>query len=187
MKPTDLFDLTGKAALVTGGATGIGRMAAEGLMAAGARVLIASRKGDACQAVAAELNAMDYPGQAEGFGGDVSTEEGIAARESSRTDRPPHMSWAAEEGIRERHSIRVDRFPRKPPPEGRQWVFKGIRFVHPWLTLMYGHEAVEGEGAESAAPATTTATAPPATTTPAPDFDSWIEVYEEGESVKQSP
>ncbi|MBA84332.1 SDR family NAD(P)-dependent oxidoreductase [Thalassobius sp. S69A] len=90
MKPTDLFDLTGKAALVTGGATGIGRMAAEGLMAAGARVLIASRKGDACQAVAAELNAMDYPGQAEGFGGDVSTEEGIAAlvaKVNARTDR----------------------------------------------------------------------------------------------------
>ena len=52
---------------------------------------------------------------------------------------------------------------------------------------MYGHEAVEGEGAGSAAPATTTATAPPATTTPAPNFDSWIEVYEDGESVKQSP
>ena len=116
-----------------------------------------------------------------------ATEEGITARECSRADMPPHMSWAAEEGIRERHSIRVDRFPRKPPPSGRHWVFKGIRFVHPWLTLMYGHEAVEGEGAGSAAPATTTATAPPATTTPAPDFDSWIEVYEDGESVKQSP
>jgi NAD(P)-dependent dehydrogenase (short-subunit alcohol dehydrogenase family) len=79
MKPNELFDLRGKTALVTGGATGIGRMAAEGLVAAGARVLIASRKADACEAVATELNDLGYDGTAEGFGGDVSTEEGIAA------------------------------------------------------------------------------------------------------------
>jgi NAD(P)-dependent dehydrogenase (short-subunit alcohol dehydrogenase family) len=90
MKPSDLFDLSGKTALVTGGATGIGRMAAEGLVAAGARVLIASRKAEACQAVADELNQMGYAGRAEGFGGDVSTEEGIAdlvAQVQDRTDR----------------------------------------------------------------------------------------------------
>lgn len=79
MTPTELFDLTGKTALVTGGATGIGRMAAEGLIAAGARVLIASRKADACEAVAAELNSLGYSGHADGFGGDVATEDGIAA------------------------------------------------------------------------------------------------------------
>lgn len=79
MTPDVLFGLTGKTALVTGGATGIGRMAAEGLMAAGARVLIASRKEDACRAAAAELNAAGYSGEAEGFGGDVASEEGIDA------------------------------------------------------------------------------------------------------------
>ena len=63
-----LFDLTGKTALVTGGATGIGRMAAEGLVSAGARVLIASRQTAACEATAAELNAMGLRGTAEGFG-----------------------------------------------------------------------------------------------------------------------
>ncbi|WP_137702876.1 SDR family NAD(P)-dependent oxidoreductase [Marimonas lutisalis] len=79
MRPSDLFDLTGKVALVTGGATGIGRMATEGLAAAGARVLICSRKADACEAVANEINAMDIHGSVEGFGGDVATEEGINA------------------------------------------------------------------------------------------------------------
>lgn len=79
MDPNTLFSLTGKVALVTGGATGIGRMAATGLMMAGARVLISSRKGDACAAVADALNAMDAPGSVEGFAGDVSTEDGIAA------------------------------------------------------------------------------------------------------------
>ncbi|MEO9575294.1 MAG: SDR family NAD(P)-dependent oxidoreductase [Tateyamaria sp.] len=79
MDPNTLFSLEGKVALVTGGASGIGRMAATGLMMAGARVMIASRKWDACVAVAEELNAMDAPGSVEGFAGDVGTEEGIAA------------------------------------------------------------------------------------------------------------
>ena len=79
MTADDLFDLKGKTALVTGGATGIGRMAAEALVRAGARVLIASRKGAACEIVAAELNALDAPGSAEGFAGDVGSEEGVEA------------------------------------------------------------------------------------------------------------
>lgn len=79
MTPENLFSLTGKTALVTGGATGIGRMAAEALVRAGARVLIASRKGESCAAVAAELNALNASGVAEGFAGDVSSESGIEA------------------------------------------------------------------------------------------------------------
>ena len=85
-----LFALSGKTALVTGGATGIGRMMAEALVRAGARVLICSRKGAACEAVAAELNALGATGSAEGFGADLSSEEGVnaAARDVvARTDR----------------------------------------------------------------------------------------------------
>ncbi|MEM6938728.1 MAG: SDR family NAD(P)-dependent oxidoreductase [Pseudomonadota bacterium] len=74
-----LFGLEGKVALVTGGATGIGRMAAEGLVRAGATVLMASRKEGACAAVAEELNALGAPGKAIGFEGDVGSEEGVAA------------------------------------------------------------------------------------------------------------
>ena len=55
MTPDILFGLPGKTALVTGGATGIGRMAAEALVRAGAHVLMASRKEGACAAVAEEL------------------------------------------------------------------------------------------------------------------------------------
>jgi NAD(P)-dependent dehydrogenase (short-subunit alcohol dehydrogenase family) len=87
MTPEALFSLTGKTALVTGGATGIGRMAAEALVRAGARVLIASRKGDACIAVAAELNALDAPGSAEGFAGDVGSEAGVTALVNSVSER----------------------------------------------------------------------------------------------------
>lgn len=87
MTPEALFSLDGKTALVTGGATGIGRMAAEALVRAGARVLIASRKGDACEAVASELNALEAPGRAEGFAGDVGTEAGVDALVQSVKDR----------------------------------------------------------------------------------------------------
>jgi NAD(P)-dependent dehydrogenase (short-subunit alcohol dehydrogenase family) len=74
-----LFGLEGKTALVTGGATGIGRMAAEALIRAGATVLLASRKGEACEAVAKELNAMGASVKAIGFAVDVGSEAGVDA------------------------------------------------------------------------------------------------------------
>ena len=43
---TNLFDLTGKKAVVVGGAGGIGQAIAEGLAEAGAQVMISSRKED---------------------------------------------------------------------------------------------------------------------------------------------
>ena len=85
-----LFGVSGKTALVTGGATGIGRMIATALVQAGARVMIASRKGLDCVHVADEINALEAPGTAEGFAGDVGTAEGVAAlveAVQSRTDR----------------------------------------------------------------------------------------------------
>ncbi len=51
------FDLTGKVALVTGGSRGLGRAMVLGLAAAGADVVVASRRLEACQAVAAEVTA----------------------------------------------------------------------------------------------------------------------------------
>jgi hypothetical protein len=53
----NLFDLSGKVALVTGSTKGIGRAIAEQMAFNGANVVISSRKGDVCQSVADEINA----------------------------------------------------------------------------------------------------------------------------------
>jgi NAD(P)-dependent dehydrogenase (short-subunit alcohol dehydrogenase family) len=51
----DLFDLTGKVAIVTGSTKGIGRAMASGLARAGANVVVSSRKQELCEKVAAEV------------------------------------------------------------------------------------------------------------------------------------
>ena len=73
----DLFSLAGRAALVTGGSRGIGRMIAAGFLRAGCRaVYISARKADACDATARELSAF---GTCVSLPADVSDMAGVQA------------------------------------------------------------------------------------------------------------
>ncbi len=73
---SDLFDVSGKTVVVTGGSRGIGRMIAEGFVDAGATVYIAARKADACRQTAEELSAR---GSCTAIPADLSTEAGCRA------------------------------------------------------------------------------------------------------------
>jgi NAD(P)-dependent dehydrogenase (short-subunit alcohol dehydrogenase family) len=82
----DLFDLTGKIAVVTGGTRGIGLMMARGLLQAGARVYVSSRKPEAGQAAVAELSPF---GKVTSLPADLSREEEclrLAAEVGERED-----------------------------------------------------------------------------------------------------
>jgi NAD(P)-dependent dehydrogenase (short-subunit alcohol dehydrogenase family) len=55
MRVQELFDLTGKVAIVTGGGTGLGRQMADALAEAGADLVLCARKAERCEQAAAEL------------------------------------------------------------------------------------------------------------------------------------
>jgi NAD(P)-dependent dehydrogenase (short-subunit alcohol dehydrogenase family) len=57
-KLRQLFDMTDRVVIITGGTRGIGRAMAEGYVAAGAKVAVASRKADACRETEEHLRAL---------------------------------------------------------------------------------------------------------------------------------
>jgi NAD(P)-dependent dehydrogenase (short-subunit alcohol dehydrogenase family) len=73
---SDLFSVSGKTAVVTGGSRGIGLMIARGLVEAGADVVISSRKADACEQAATELSKL---GKCVAIPADLSSQAGCTA------------------------------------------------------------------------------------------------------------
>jgi len=74
----ELFDLSGRVALVTGGGRGLGEQIARGLAQAGAAVAVGSRKREACEEVAREL-AQAYGVRTLALKLDVSSEDDVRA------------------------------------------------------------------------------------------------------------
>lgn len=78
---SQLFDLSGKTALITGSSKGIGRAMAEELARHGAEVVISSRKADICEEVAAAINSeLDgQPGSAVAIPANISHKDQLEA------------------------------------------------------------------------------------------------------------
>ncbi|MEP1089356.1 MAG: SDR family oxidoreductase [Rhizobiaceae bacterium] len=74
---TNLFDLSGKTAVITGSSRGIGKAIAEQMAAHGARVVISSRKQDACEAVATQINEAHGSGTAIAVAANISSKEDL--------------------------------------------------------------------------------------------------------------
>jgi NAD(P)-dependent dehydrogenase (short-subunit alcohol dehydrogenase family) len=88
MSNPDLFDVSGKTALVTGGSRGIGLMIAKGLVRAGARVIVSSRKVDDIEAAGEQLAAL---GDCHAIPGDISTAQGAQALAAATRERFPSL------------------------------------------------------------------------------------------------
>jgi len=100
----NLFDLSRKVALVTGGAKGIGAMITRGFVEAGAKVYISSRSAEACEAFAQEMSTI---GTCVALPMDLSTVENInvliadLSNKESRLDvlvNNSGVSWGAPLG-----------------------------------------------------------------------------------------
>ena len=123
----DLFSVSGKVVLVTGGSRGIGEMIAAGFLANGAKVYISSRKADVCAATAARLS-QEYGGECIAIPADLSDLDGIESLTRQLSERETRLdvlvnnagvSWGAT----------IDEFPEIGWDKVMDTNVKGVFFV----------------------------------------------------------
>ena len=123
----DLFSVSGKVVLVTGGSRGIGEMIAAGFLANGAKVYISSRKADVCAATAARLS-QEYGGECIAIPADLSDLDGIDSLTRQLSERETRLdvlvnnagvSWGAT----------IDEFPEIGWDKVMDTNVKGVFFL----------------------------------------------------------
>src|SRR5437016_14006414 len=88
-----LFDLTGRVAIVTGGSIGLGRQMAEGLAEMGADLVLCARKKERCYQAAEELQQLGVKTIA--LGCDVKNPDSIQRSEERRVGKECRSRWSA--------------------------------------------------------------------------------------------
>jgi len=89
MADKNIFDLTGKTALVTGGSRGLGLQMAEALGSQGAKLVLSARKADELQQAQAHLQKLGY--DADWVAADGSRDADIAALADAAIDKLGHV------------------------------------------------------------------------------------------------
>lgn len=124
---SNLFSVKGKTVVVTGGSRGIGEMIAAGFLANGARVIISSRKADACEATVERLKG-EYGGEIYAIPSDLGNMDGVehlASEIAKREDRVDVLvnnagvAWGAS----------LEEFPEKGWDKVMDVNVKGIFFL----------------------------------------------------------
>ena len=85
---TDIFDLSGRVAIITGGSRGIGKMIAEEFVKRGVKTYITSRKAEPCLKTAEELSRH---GTCVALPHDLANEEGMSAFVSDFSRQENHL------------------------------------------------------------------------------------------------
>ena len=146
----NLFDLSGKVAIVTGSSRGIGRAIAMGLAEAGARVVISSRKQERCDETVAEIRAAGgEAGRDHGPSGVVgivgSRQYAVKENAASSTALSAGLIPAAGTRFQHAHGIEdhaalfaadiLRKAMNEPEPDIVECIARGAAFLVEWLRL----------------------------------------------------
>ena len=136
---TDLFDLSGRVALLTGASKGIGLSMAQGLAEHGATVVVSSRKLDQCQAACDDINASCGEGSAIAIACNIGYKEQLEALVAETRDRAgPIDILVANAGVNPFYG------PMSEIPDGAfdKIMNSNVRSNH-WLCQMVAEDMVE--------------------------------------------